>query len=416
MRMKIWTPVLLSIILLSTAALSESSLSALGYGLQRPNASVRAAGMGMVSLAVPDTLGLNLFSPAMWEGSRTARFAMQGRYASAMTEDAVGSDVSDVAEISGFAFALPIYSKWFIGMTFSPYTRMDYHWESAGSNEWTSTMQTQDGLGGISQGLVQMSMPADERLRIGFGARFLLGQVRRTWDVTFPGTVANPATSDITENLRGMGLALSTRWDAPAGWTVGSYVYGPTSLGVKRHSFITAIRQLSANRGIVDTLENSTVERKKDYEVPWDIGVGVSRRLGLHIVGVEMSWQGWDFVDEPSDLVDKLRNALRLSAGWEWQPVHKPFDPFWKALAYRGGLYMQDHYVVSDGGNQARKFGLTTGISIPYSDNRSRIDLALEFGMMGDQDKDGVSENSIGLSVGFSHSELWFVSRRERKK
>jgi len=372
--------------------------------------------MGFVSLSMPDSLGLNLVSPAMWEGGKTARFSMQGGYMRAMTEDAVGSDVSDVAELNGFALALPIYSSWFLGMTFSPYTRMDYHWETAGSNGWSSTMETQDGLGGITQGLVEMSMPADERVRIGFGARFLLGQVERSWDVTFPGTIANPATSNVTDNMRGMGWALSTRWDAPAGWTAGGYVFGPTSLSVKRHSFVTSIRQLSANSGIIDTLEDRTYELDEDFGTPWDIGLSVSRRLGLHLIGCEMSWQGWDLVDEPIELAEQFRNALRLSAGWEWQPIHKPFDPFWKSLAYRGGFYMQDHYVVSGSGNQATKFALTAGISIPYYNNRSRVDLALELGFMGDQDKDGVAERSIGLSIGFNHSELWFISRREKRR
>ncbi len=415
MNMKLWLMTGLILLVMTMPAMSESSLSALGYGLPREVSTIRASGMGMVSLSVSDTLGLNLLSLASWEGGKTARFGLHGGYTRFTTNDPNGSDMSDIAELSGIALALPIYSDWFFGMAYSPYTKVDYHWETTSSNEWTSTLESQDGSGGITQGLIGLSIPVSKDIRIGVETRLIFGQIERSWDVTFPGTIANPATVNIKDNLRGLSWALSGRWNGPAGWFAGGYMFGPARINVKRHSFVTTIKQVSTQAGVLDTLEDRTYKLEEGYDIPLDLGIGISRQLKQNIVGLEMAYHGWGQVSEPTLMAEQYHDALRLSAGWEWDPRYKPFDPFWKSLAYRGGAYMQDHYVVSAGGNQSRKFAVTAGLSIPYYNNRSRIDIALEVGWMGSQEQDGVAERSIGLTIGFNHSERWFVNRKEKR-
>jgi len=407
MRAAKWTVILLLTLAPFTTkpAWSESALSSLGYGLPQPNANTRAAGMGMVSLAVPDSLGLNLLSPASWGGLETARFGFGGNYSSMYLEDMFNSDVSEQADFTGVAMAVPVRGEWFVGLSISPYTRMNYEWEFDDSTSWTSTSVKQQGKGGISQGLVALSIPVRTGMRLGAAVRPIFGKVDQHWREKYPDIEANSAGISISDRLHGVGWALSWQWIKPQLWSVGLSLMGPTQVSVERQTVV-----LAAGWSLYD----KKVELPEKYDLPWDCSFGAAHWLGRHLAGFEVQYQGWDATDSPRALTDRFTDAFRFGAGWEWSPEYRPLDPLWKVLTFRSGFYMQDHYVRSLSGHQARKIAFTGGFSIPYFKGRSRVDIALEVGWMGDRDSDGVAERSIGLNIGFNHSEKWFIGRRER--
>ena len=413
--------IIIATTLLVGTAFGESSLSARGYGLLRESSSARAAGMGGVALAVPDTLGLNLLFPALWQGSSTTRFSLHGGYISTTTSDRYGSDVSDVAELGGLAVTIPIRQDWFFGVTLTPYTRMDYRWETSESTDWSSTNEIYHGRGGISQGLVGLSFPVGERNRFGVVGRALFGELEQKWSVSYTDVEANTSNIEIKDRLKGIGWGLSWNWIAPRdetilrGWSVGAYLFGPAELNVVQHRLITSKRILSGRVVAIDTLENAKNDLDENYDLPWDFGLGVSRSMGRHITAVEMAYHGWGQLSQPSEMVEQLRDAYRFSAGWEWDPEYRPFDVTWKALAYRAGAYWQQQYALSLTGHQTQQFGLTGGISIPYNNNLSRVNLALEIAWMGSQDQDGASERMIRFTLGINHKEQWFIGRKERQ-
>lgn len=405
-----WVTALLTAILWTQPVIGASALSALGYGLPQTSFSTRAAGMGMVSVAFPDTLGLNLLFPAAWSGSPNARFAFSGDYSKVRLEDLSGSDRNDEAGFTGAGMAVPVGRDWFLGVTISPYTRMDYKWVSDGTKTWTSSTVEQSGEGGISQGLIAVSLPAISQLRVGLALRPVFGKIDRRWIESYPAqggylTADRPAGILTSDRFKGVGWGLSCQWVKSGFWSAGLAVLGPASLEVKRENEISSAgsKQLEEE---VDLPEN--------YDLPLDITVGAAGWMGEHSAGFEIEWQGWGGVEHPAELAGSLRDALRFGVGWEWSPEYHPLDPMWRALAYRGGIYMQDHYVTNKQGNKARRIALTGGISIPYHEGKSRLDVAVEIGWMGDRDEDGVTERTIGFSLGFNHSEKWFLSRREK--
>ncbi len=383
----------------------ESALSSLGYGLPHPAANARAAGMGMVSLAIPDSLGLNFLFPATWSGGKTARFGFGGNYASMHLEDGFNSDANDQAAFSGVAMALPVAEGIFWGLSISPYTRMGYEWNVAGSTAWASTDVKQQGTGGISQGLLAVSARLRPGMRIGLALRPIFGKVDQHWRENYSGVEANSAGISVSDRFHGVGWGVSWQWVQAQFWSFGLSLYGPARIGVERQTVV-----LAAGWPLYDGKE----ELSEKYDLPWDLSLGAALRFGGHIAGIEAQYQGWGNVDSPAALTERFTDALRFGAGWEWSPDYHPFDPLWKAVTYRSGLYVQDLYVRSVSGHQARKAGITGGVSIPYFRGRSRLDIAVDIGWMGDQSRDGVAERSIGIHVGFNHSEKWFIGRRER--
>ena len=406
MRAVKWNVMLLLVaVLIVEPAWSESALSSLGYGLSQPAANSRAAGMGMVSLAVPDSIGLNLLSPASWGGLETARFGFGGNYFSMHLEDMLSSDVSEQANFTGVAMAVPVGSEWFVGLTISPYTRMNYEWVFDDSTSWTSTSMKQQGKGGVSQGLVALSIPIRSGMRLGAAVRPIFGKVDQHWREKYPDIEANSAGISISDRLHGVGWSLSWQWVKPQLWSVGLSLMGPAKVGVERQTVL-----LEAGWTVYD----GKVELPEKYDLPWDFSFGAAHWIGRHLAGFEVQYQGWDGVDNPPALTDRFTDAFRFGAGWEWSPEYQPLDPLWKVFIFRSGFYMQDHYVRSLSGHQARKIAFTGGFSIPYFNGRSRVDIAVEVGWMGDRDSDGIVERSIGLNIGFNHSEKWFIERRKR--
>ncbi|MDP8239203.1 MAG: hypothetical protein P9X24_08940 [Candidatus Hatepunaea meridiana] len=388
-----------------TPAWCDSALSSLGYGLPQPAANARSAGMGMVSLGMPDTLGLNLLSPASWSGSATTRFGFGGNFSSMYLEDVFGGDASDQAGLTGIGMAIPIGKDRFVGFTVSPYTRMQYEWEVRSSTDLGASTIGQHGIGGFSQIMAALSTPVWDGVRLGLAVRPIIGKVDRHWREKYDDTAVKSAGVSVSDRFQGIGWALSCQWNQPEAWTVGMSLFGPTSAGIERQTVI-----FSDGYAQYDQKE----EPSERYDLPWDFTIGIGRWIGRHRTGFEAQWQGWDGVEKPAVLTDDFTDALRLGVGWEWAPEYRPLDPLWRIFTFRGGLYTQDHYAVNVTGHQARRIALTGGISIPYYTGKSRIDIAIEIGWMGDKDLDKIAERTIGFTFGFNHSEKWFVGRRKR--
>ena len=387
-------------------AIAESALSGLGYGLPSTGANARASGMGMISLAIPDSLGVSYLFPAAWGGSETTRFGFSGSFTSFSLEDMSGSDANDQADFNGMAFVVPIGSERFLGMAISPYTRMDYRWSVNGSVDWAATTVVQQGTGGLSQGFLGISLPIRTGMRLGLAARPLFGKVDRHWRENYHGVDANSSGISVSDRFHGVGLGLSWQWQKPGFWSTGLSILGPASVGVQRQTVV-----LAAGYPVYD--EKDELDEK--YDLPWDIILGAAQWFGRHITAFEIQYQAWGNLKNPKDLTKRFTDAFRASLGWQWNPEYRPLDPLWRSLTYRSGIYVQDNYTLSSDGHQARRIAWTGGISIPYFGDRSRIDLALEIGWMGNKNRDGIAERSIGFTVGFNHSEEWFIGRRERK-
>jgi len=395
-------------VLLAAAApvLAESQLSARGNGLQYYSSSVRASGMGLAALAAPDSLSLDLFSPANWGGRQAARFGFGSFVSQTTSSDAVGSDASDDGGVSGVGFAVHLKKGWYAGATLSPYTLLGYKWRSTDSLDWGTANIRRQGDGGISQALVGFSAPVGKGIRLGLAARPVFGKVERLWSVNFTETTANSASETISERYSGLGWSLSGSWSDGVGGA-GIVIKTPLEAKIERQMVVGA-----GGSAQVDT----TAKLDRKLELPFELTAGVSRRMGAHLYAGEVEWSGWGSVDNAAAGADQMDDAIRLSLGWEWSPDYQPLDPFWRNLVYRAGFWTASNYALSASDNQSRRTALTMGLGVPYAADRSRIDLAFEVGMAGDKADDGVAERYISFSVGFNHSELWFVGRKERNK
>jgi len=386
-------------------ACGESALSSLGYGLPQSMSNTRAVGMGMVSLAMPDTIGLNLLSPAAWDGEPTARFGFGGKWSFMRLEDNRSSDANDHAYFEGVAMAVPLGEGHFVGVSMSPYTRMLYEWKADDPEGWAPSVIRQQGEGGFSQAMVAFSARLTKEMRLGLAVRPIFGKVDQHWRRVYNSYEFRSPGISISDRFHGFGWALSGQWVHPHGWSAGMSLFSPVKVGVERETVILVDG---------DYQQSCKGELAEKYDLPWDVSLGFGYRFGSHLAGFEAQWQGWDNTDQPPALTGAFMDAFRLGLGWEWSPEYRPLDSFWRAFTYRSGFYMQEHYVRSMSGHRSKRLALSGGLSIPYYGGRSRMDFAIEIGWIGDRSRNGVAEREIKFTLGINHSEKWFIGRRER--
>ncbi len=383
---------------------AESSLSALGYGRQFESSSSRSAGMGLAGMATADSLSLDLFMPANWAGPRTARFGFNSFTVRETVSDNTGTDASDNGGVGGIGFVVAAGKTAFVGFTITPITLMDYRWKSTGSTPWSATLTRRQGQGGISQALIGGSFQYNEKLRLGITARPVFGKVERLWKLDYTDGGGFSSSQTYSDRFAGFGVSLSGRWQQDD-WSFGALVNSPISISVQR--------QLVVGEGGQAQVD-STYDLSEKYDLPLDFGVGFSKRYLRQLIAVDVMLHNWGSVDPPSIEGGTFDNSYRLSAGWEFYPEYRPLDPFWQAWIYRAGFYTSNNYGLSASGHQANRMAFTAGLGIPYAKGRSRLDLAVEYGWAGNKSDDGVVEQMLGITLGFNHSEQWFVGRRGR--
>ncbi len=400
-----FSPVIFALVILLSASVSikaESSLSSLGYGLQFDASSARSAGMGLAGLGIADSLSLDLTMPANWAGPRTARFGFNSYAVRETATDNGGTDASDNGGVGGVGFVVAVGKTSFLGFSITPVTSMDYRWKSTGVASWSSTLTRRQGQGGLSQALVGGSMQINDKLRLGLAVRPIFGKVERLWKLDYPNGGGFSASQTISDRFSGIGVSLSGRW-YEEDWNFGALINTPVSASVQRQLVIGA-------GGLAQV--DSTYDLAEKYDLPLDIGVGVSKKYNQHLVAIDAFLHNWGSVEPPSIEGGRFENSYRLSAGWEWSPDYRSVSSFWQEWKYRAGFTTSNNYGISASGHQAGKFALTGGLGIPYAKGRSRLDLAIEFGWAGNETDDGVAERTLGVTVGFNHSEKWFVGRR----
>ncbi len=410
-RYTFWNSVLVTLLfallLLSfTDSRAESAFSALGYGWMQGASSARSAGMGHLGLTLPDTVCINVNNPALWSGSATARFGLQGEVVRTHIEDDAGVDVSDQFGFTGAAMVIPI-GRTFFGVTLSSFTRLKYTWESTGTatGDWSSTTESFDGRGGLTLGNIGFSFPYGEKWKFGVSGRAIFGKTEQSWSVKFPDVASNEATRVFSDRYVGGGLSLSCNWNNQRDWSAGAMLISPVSVLVERQELVT--NQTSV-------LFDSTWDVDNNYELPIGFAFGLGKRINKDKYGIEFSWYGWDLVEEPKLLTKDFVNALKVSTGWERIPEYQSYHPLRDKLTWRSGFYMQQHYAKGIKDHQALNYALTFGCGLPYNNGKSRVDAAFEFGIRGSKTEDGATERYGGITLSINHSDLWFVQRRKQ--
>jgi len=101
--------------------------------------------------------------------------------------------------------------------------------------------------------------------------------------------------------------------------------------------------------------------------------------------------------------------------GFEIIPNANDVRYYLRRLSYKAGLYYGSEYFLLDG-NKINSAGLTFGITLPISNQNTKMNnglsISVDLGQRGSLKSNLVRERYIGLTVGLNAFDIWFMKNQ----
>ncbi|HUX92223.1 MAG TPA: hypothetical protein VMV36_00335 [Ignavibacteriaceae bacterium] len=405
--------IILLLLLLSVYAFpqSSSSYSRIGIGDLVFSYSARSMGMGQLgtSLAVPDFTGI--INPAAWFMLDRTRFEIAVDDNNLFLSNNAQSGRLSSAIFNGFTLAFPVSQKYGVGVAMGivPYSRVSYDVLQSYPSPITNVSDYQlnyIGSGGLSRTFIGSSFELPFGLVLGASFDYYFGEIDYSSQVNFTNT-SNTSTNYL-KSYRPNGT----------GTTVG--LITPDLSPVLKSNTISDLRLGLAVNYIsklnVDTIGTSNSTLGVDtigfgsatMSIPLRISAGLSMSLSKkYLVSLDFLTQPWQNYTYNNVKSPELRNAYKVSAGFEYRPLLNLGSSFWQAIIWRAGLsYEQTQYFVN--GTGINQLSISGGFSFPLS-YQNTLDVGVQYSTRGTTNFNLIKENSVRVDFGLSIGELWFV-------
>jgi hypothetical protein len=226
--------------------------------------------------------------------------------------------------------------------------------------------------------------------------------IRMRYNLDLPDTTGR----DIEETREDIGDGIA------AEASLGLDDLGPVSVAVHwvgDHNEDVKVRQ----RGVA--LSNRSDSSRQD-EVPGRMEAGMRLDLpGTWSAGLDYQVQFWsrysgrkfrytDGVYDPNGVAADLHDETTWHFGIERESRRVGIGQTWPLRV--GGYYRKWHYSLE--GSRVTEWGVTAGSGVLLSGGRARVDAALGFSHIGDQNTNGASENVVRLFISIAGSERWY--------
>ncbi len=421
--MNIRSLLLLFTLLVATAmpSLSQqttSPYSMYGYGLIGDRATSMQSQMGGVGYAMQGGRQINAMNPAsyaaidsltfLWDMGASIDFTW--RKEGELHERVTGGGLDYVT----MQFPICKYMGGSIGLL--PYSSVGY---AFGDDIRYGAMENQ-GTGGINEAYLGVA-GTYAGVSLGVNVAYAFGTIQN--DVfTTPNTSGNTLFEHIMQ-VRDWNIVIGAQYtykiDRFSSVTAG-VTYSPKK---SLHGRTWATIQETNLESVPDTVGYSKLAGR--YYLPNTVGAGVSwkrERTARVMVEADVTWQQWSkapyaplvSLTDPDRVVFdgmKFNDRLRFSAGAEYVPRVR--GSYLQRVAYRIGAYVARDYLRIQG-NSVREYGVTCGFGLHTPQDKTMINLGLEWKHRSAHPVTLVSENYLNVTLGLNFNELWFWQRKIR--
>ena len=414
MNYKIIPLLLMLITLLAPEIYSQSSspYSRLGIGDINFAYSARKLGMGQVGVAESPENFISFYNPAALFHLKRTRIEFNLDYHGSFLSDNNTSNYSAKAEFGGFTLAFPISSRYGIGSAAGivPFSNVSYDVENSVQSPSGNYQTAYKGRGGLSKLFLGSSYKLPIDLSIGATLDYYFGNIDYISTITF--LDQSNANAQYTKEYRPKGIGTTLGLISPD--LAGLFNLDGLSdmrLGLS-YNYLSELRTdtvLTSRTTLgTDTVTTGIVNMK----VPGRISAGLSFTLNKkYLLSLDYVFQAWKNFSFNDRTFRNLRNASKISAGFEYTPQQALGSSFWEQIIWRAGLsFEQTQYLVnSEGVNQ---YSVSGGFSLPLS-IANTLDLGLQYAVRGTTDPGLFKENILKLYLTVSLGDIWFI--REEK-
>ena len=393
----------------------NSTYTRFGIGDIQYTYSARRLGMGGVNISIADIDFININNPATLYRLNLTRFEASVKYGGEFLSNNSLNKYYGKMIFNGFTFGFPISSLYGIGAAIGivPVSSVNYSVEddvTLATNSAVNYNYKFSGTGGLSKIFIGSSYRTPLNANIGASFDYYFGNLHYNSTASFPNNSSYNAYYAKTYNPSGIGatFGLLSPDLAPIinSKNINDFRIGAAINYVSKLNTDTILIGVSSYK--VDTLGESTVKMK----IPVRISAGFSFILdNNYLFGVDYLYQPWSKYTFNGVKSNYLRDASKISAGFEYRPTHDPGRTFWEQFMFRAGLsYENTQYIIN--GEGINQYSVSAGFSMPISFENT-IDVGLEYALRGTKKEGLYKENIYRLNVSFTLGDLWFI-RRER--
>ena len=391
--------ILIFAIFLAPGLLSAASIFSAGsIGVMEEYPGGRAQGMGILGLALEDTMSVGFMNPALWSGINLTCYSVGVGVSRYYGRDKDNDDLADDFTLQSIALGIPMGKGLILGFHLTPISRMYYRWLEEGSVSSVSFTEISRGEGGLSSGSMILSMRLSQNVKLGFSYGLLWGTFADTVRVDFKSTGYNDSEFILSREAWGSRLSAGLQVVSNKGGRAGLFISAPVKIDIEQELNVHA---------------DSTATEDLEMTYPLTLGAGLGYPLSAKVYGsVDYLWQMWESSKQDIGSSTLYRESHHAGAGIEIAPVREALAPFLQRVTYRMGMNYAAMYYKSLNGNTVSQWTISFGMGIPVKEEKARLDAVLSYTRRGDLDYNQAEEDIFRLSLFFNFGQRWF----ERKK
>ncbi|MFO7447171.1 MAG: hypothetical protein R6W90_12450 [Ignavibacteriaceae bacterium] len=404
----------IGVLISETFGQSGSAYTRIGIGDIEYSYSARKLGIGQLGVSVSNNDLISIMNPAGLNRLTRTRIETGLNYSGLFLKSGNASTYYGEVEFSGFSFGFPISSDYGVGAALGilPYSNVSYevleNIAPTAENEAYNILY--EGRGGLSKMFLAASYTLPFNLTIGASLDYYFGNLNYFSKTEFLNTQTLNAEYKRTYSPRGLGSTLGIITPDIAG------ILNFENISDFRFGVVVSLAgELTTDTSFTSTssLGIDTIAKGKSYiNIPLRIAAGFSFILNKNFLFTfDYVYQGWSEYEMEGKKSSNLRDAMKLSGGFEFRPERELGASLWEQIIWRAGLsYEQTQYIIY--GEGIDQLSVSGGFSFPLS-LENTMDIGLQYAMRGTSDSNLYDENIIRLGVGLSLGEIWFV-RQEK--
>lgn len=381
--------------------------SRLGYGLLNDHASSSQRAMGGVGYAMNNGRQINSMNPASYAAIDTLTFlfdvgvTMKQLWTKEGEES--GKNFTGGLDYITMQFPLGKYLGGSVGLL--PYSTVGYSF----GDEIVNGEDSHQGSGAINELYFGISGRVFNGFTVGANISYLFGTLLNDTYLT-----TNTSSSSLFERvvqIRDYDIRLGAQYSFLAGsknrLTLG-VVYSP---GKDFRGKTYGVYYDINSDAVPDTIGYTKLKGK--YSRPATYGAGISYQWNNRLLAeVDFTYQPWKdakYAGLEGFERSVFDNRWKVALGLQYTPDMR--GGYFKRVNYRLGGYLNHDYVMADGSNNVKDYGITFGLGLPAPINRltkTVVNLGFEYRRRQSSPVKLVSEDYFQITIGVNFNELWF--------
>ncbi|MBR1575151.1 MAG: hypothetical protein IJ654_01740 [Bacteroidales bacterium] len=410
----------------SGAGSAHTPYSVFGVGDVIPQGTAYHKAMGGTGVASRNRKVINYMNPAALTARDSLAFMVDFSlmHADKLYRQQDLRSGANLTNLNDIVISFPIYHHSAMMLGAAPYSGLGYGFSSYATDpdlvgHVGNVAYSSAGTGGLYQIFAGAGVTLWRRLSLGAEYIYYFGKMQKASTVTYTTSGYNGVSSGYEFNLSGHTAKFGLQYEQPLGSL--TLVMGATyTLGTNLKGSVRDYK-LSTGSLVTDTLRNNINDFSKDKAgLAGELTAGVSLRSGERW-RAEVDYSRSDWTHTGMDKVTGFANtsgsvfsataAQSVRAGFEFIPNINDVRYYMRRVSYKAGTYLNKEYFLLDG-NQIWSAGLTFGITLPISNQNTRMNnglsLSMDVGQRGRLQGNLVRERYIGFTIGLNAFDIWF--------